>query len=208
MTKPVHELAQVVSLYKELSIQKHAPLKHHLSVLHAIEQCRTIALSGHVDACDSCGHLRISYNSCRNRHCPKCQNTNREKWIEQQQQNLLPVTYFHLVFTLPQQLNSYCLKHPKEMFNLLFRCSKATIEAFAYDEKHLGAQPGMISILHTWGQNLSLHPHVHMIVPGGGFTPNRILEAGKKQRQVSIPCKSCQQGIQGKVRGRIKRDVY
>lgn len=159
-------MAQVIRLYGESFIEKHAPLKYQLSVLHAIEQCRTAAMGGHVDACDSCGHLRISYNSCRNRHCPKCQNTCRERWIAAQQLNLLPSTYFHVVFTLPQELNSYCLHHPKVMYDLLFSCSKQTIESFAGDPKHLGAQPGMISVLHTWGQNLSLHPHVHMIVPG------------------------------------------
>jgi hypothetical protein len=188
--KPVYELAQVVRLYKQSFIQKHAPLKHHLSVLHAIEQCRTAAMGGHVDQCNSCGHLRISYNSCRNRHCPKCQSTCRERWIEAQQLNLLPSTYFHVVFTLPQELNSYCLHHPKAMYNLLFKCSKQTIESFAGDPKHLGAQPGMLSVLHTWGQNLSLHPHVHMIVPGGGITDTGCWKQAKAKGKYLFPVKA------------------
>lgn len=149
---------------------KHNPLKHHRRVLHAIEHCRTACFGGHVDKCASCNHIRISYNSCRNRHCPKCQATNRERWIEQREKDLLPVPYFHVVFTLPHELNSYCLRFPKELYNILFDASKETIETFAADPKHLGAKTGMISLLHTWGQNLSLHPHLHMIIPGGGIS--------------------------------------
>ncbi len=173
MSKPGHELAEIIGQYKTLFIAKHQPLKQHLSVLNALEKCRTAALGGHVDGCDSCGHIRISYNSCsrlRRDHCPKCQGTNKERWILSRQQQLLPVSYFHVVFTLPQELNHWCLHYPKQMYDLLFAASKQTLTAFAGDKKHLGAMPGMISILHTWGQNLSLHPHVHMIVPGGGIT--------------------------------------
>lgn len=133
---------------------------------------------------------RISYNSCRNRHCPKCQNTCRERWIAAQQLNLLPSTYFHVVFTLPQELNSYCLHHPKVMYDLLFSCSKQTIESFAGDPKHLGAQPGMISVLHTWGQNLSLHPHVHMIVPGGGISDTGCWKQAKGKGRYLFPIKA------------------
>jgi hypothetical protein len=188
--KPAFELAQVIRQYKQSFIGKHHPLKHHLWVLQAIEQCRTAALGGHVEGCDHCHHLRISYNSCRNRHCPKCQNTNREKWIEAQTANLLHTTYFHVVFTLPQELNSYCLHYPAQMYNLLFQCSKDTITTFALDEKYLGAQPGMISVLHTWGQNLSLHPHVHMIVPGGGITEAGYWKQTKSKGKYLFPVKA------------------
>jgi Putative transposase/Transposase zinc-binding domain len=190
MSRPAFELAQVIRAYKQSFIQKHNPLKQHLSVLHALEQCRTAALGGHVDTCDNCNHLRISYNSCRNRHCPKCQNTGRERWIEAQQVNLLPTTYFHVVFTLPQELNTYCLSHPKEMYNLLFHCSKETITTFAHDCKHLGAQAGMISVLHTWGQNLSLHPHVHLIIPGGGITADGYWKHTKNRGKYLFPVKA------------------
>jgi len=172
MIKPAHELAEIIRTHKTSFIQKHTPLNLHLRVLHAIEICRTAALGGHLDKCDSCDHLRLSYNSCRNRHCPKCQATNREAWIQNRKSDLLPVTYFHVVFTIPHELNPFCLKHPKELYNILFDASKETVIDLGHDPKHLGAQMGMISVLHTWGQTLSLHPHVHMIVPGGGIGEN------------------------------------
>jgi hypothetical protein len=120
-----------------------------------------------VDRCDQCGHLRISYNSCRNRHCPKCQNTQREAWIENRKRDLLPVPYFHVVFTVPEKLNGMFLHHPVPMYNLLFACAWNTLSQFSYTQ--LQAEAGMIAVLHTWGQNLSLHPHLHCIVPGGGL---------------------------------------
>lgn len=171
MSKPTFELANIIQEYRASFEQKHNPLKYHLRVLNALQYCRTSYFGGHVDKCNSCNHVRISYNSCRNRHCPKCQTTNKERWIEAREQDLLPTTYFHVVFTIPHELNTYCLNYPKELYNILFAASKETIETFANDPKHLGAQMGMISVLHTWGQNLSLHPHVHMIIPGGGITP-------------------------------------
>ena len=131
--------------------------------LRAIKDCRTVALGGHVDGCNSCGHIHISYNSCRNRHCPKCQGHKRVQWIEARETELLPVPYFHAVFTLPDDLNTFALHQPKIIYDALFRAAWETIEAFT--GKHNKA--GMISILHTWGQNLSLHPHIHCIIPGG-----------------------------------------
>src|SRR5436190_8354715 len=190
MVQPVHELAAIIRQYKTSFIAKHQPLKQHLSVLNALEKCRTAALGGHVDECDSCGHVRISYNSCRNRHCPKCQNTNKEKWIMSRQQQLLPVSYFHVVFTLPQELNTWCMHYPKQMYDLLFTASHQTIAAFANDEKHLGAMPGMISVLHTWGQNLSLHPHVHLIIPGGGIAPSGCWKNAKNKGRYLFPVKA------------------
>ena len=190
MSKPVHELAAIIRQYKTSFTAKHQPLKQHLSVLNALEKCRTAALGGHVDGCDSCGHVRISYNSCRNRHCPKCQVTNKERWILARQQQLLPVSYFHVVFTLPQELNTWCLHYPKQMYDLLFVASQQTITAFANDEKHLGAMPGMISVLHTWGQNLSLHPHVHLIIPGGGIAASGCWKKAKSNGRYLFPVKA------------------
>ena len=135
--------------------------------LSALLRCRTSALGGHVDQCDHCGHIRISYNSCRNRHCPKCQNTQREAWIENRKHDLLPVPYFHVVFTVPDKLNCLFLHEPVLMYNLLFQTAWQTIAQFSYT-KH-NAETGMLAILHTWGQNLSLHPHVHCVVLGGGL---------------------------------------
>lgn len=135
--------------------------------MSALQRCRTSSLGGHVDKCDQCGHIRISYNSCRNRHCPKCQNTLREEWIENRKRDLIPVPYFHVVFTVPDKLNSLFIHYPVVLYNLLFKAAWETIAQFGYTK--LRAETGMIAILHTWGQNLSLHPHVHCVVPGGGI---------------------------------------
>jgi hypothetical protein len=190
MSRPVHELAAIIRQYKTAFTAKHQPLLQHLSVLNALEKCRTASLGGHVDGCDNCGHLRISYNSCRNRHCPKCQQVNKERWIMARQQQLLPVSYFHVVFTLPQELNTWCLHYPKQMYDLLFAASQQTINTFAHDEKHLGAMPGMISVLHTWGQNLSLHPHVHLIIPGGGIAASGCWKHTKNKGRYLFPVKA------------------
>ena len=138
-----------------------------MRTLRALQQCRTSSLGGHIDQCDACGYIRISYNSCRNRHCPKCQNTQREAWIENRKQDLLPVPYFHVVFTVPDKLNRLFMEHPADMYNLLFATAWQTIEQFSYTKLH--AETGMIAVLHTWGQTLTLHPHVHCVVPGGGI---------------------------------------
>ncbi len=190
MNRPVHELAEVIRQYKTAFTAKHPPLKQHLSVLNALEKCRTAALGGHVEGCDSCGHLRISYNSCRNRHCPKCQQVNKERWILAREQQLLPASYFHVVFTLPQELHTWCLHYPKQMYDLLFAASHGTVKAFAADEKHLGAMAGMISVLHTWGQNLSLHPHVHLIIPGGGIAASGCWKQAKSKGRYLFPVKA------------------
>jgi hypothetical protein len=187
MSKPTHELATIIKNYKHTFIKKHQPLKFQLRTLHAIEICRTANLGGHVDKCNTCNHTRISYNSCRNRHCPKCQVTNKERWIEARHKDLLPITYFHVVFTMPHELNVYCINQPKELYNILFEASKETIETFASDEKHLGAKTGMISLLHTWGQNLSLHPHVHMIVTGGGLSDTGLWRQAKSKGSFLFP---------------------
>jgi hypothetical protein len=170
--RPAFEMAQIIRDYGDDFVQKFQPLKYHQRILNALKICRSAALGGHVERCnnDKCKHERISYNSCRNRHCPKCQTTNRERWILARKEDLLDCTYFHVVFTIPQEIKSFCLTYPKELYNILFEASKETLFAFGNDKNHLGAQMGAISVLHTWGQTLSLHPHVHMIVPGGGFT--------------------------------------
>jgi len=169
LSKPAYVLAEIIRAHKNSFVEQHKPLKLHLRTLHAIEICRIACLGGHIDECDSCEHGRISYNSCRNRHCPKCQVTNLEDWIESRKNDLWPVKYFHVVFTIPHELNVYCLRYPREMYNILFEASSQTIMDLGKDPKHLGAQMGLISVLHTWGKNLSLHPHMHMIVAGGGI---------------------------------------
>jgi hypothetical protein len=165
--KPRHELAEIIDRFGEEFEHKHSPNGYVKRTLSALKRCRTSSLGGHVDKCDECGHIRISYNSCRNRHCPKCQNTQREAWVENRKQDLLPVPYFHVVFTVPDKLNSLFLQKPADLYNLLFSCTWETIAQFSYTQLH--AETGMVAILHTWGQNLSLHPHIHCVVPGGGI---------------------------------------
>jgi len=166
--KPKYELAEIIHRFGGEFEAKHSPNSYVRRTLSALKRCRTSSLGGHVDKCDECGHIRISYNSCRNRHCPKCQNTQREAWVENRKQDLIPVPYFHVVFTVPDTLNSLFLEHPADLYNLLFSCTWETIAQFSYTQLH--AETGMVAILHTWGQNLSLHPHIHCVVPGGGFS--------------------------------------
>ena len=161
--QPPWEVADVV---RRTDLSRLPLTVHQHKTLRAIMQCRTSALGGHVDACDECGAIRISYNSCRNRHCPKCQGHKREAWIQRREADLLPCTYYHVVFTLPQQLNTLALHQPRLIYDALFNSAWATLNQFGKTE---GLQLGMIAVLHTWGQNLSLHPHLHCIVPGGGI---------------------------------------
>jgi hypothetical protein len=141
--------------------------------MSAIELCRTAALGGHVEQCDACGHQRITYNSCRHRACPKCQSLARAQWLEHRQAELLPgVEYFHVVFTLPEPIAMIAYQNKKALYDMLFRTSAETLRTIAADPKHLGAEIGFITVLHTWGQNLQHHPHVHCVVPGGGIAPD------------------------------------
>ncbi|OSQ57036.1 transposase [Marivita cryptomonadis] len=143
-----------------------------LKVMSAIEACRTEALGGHVAGCTKCGHHHIAYNSCKNRHCPKCQGPAARDWMEARAEDLLPVEYFHVVFTLPAEIARFAYWNQKAVYGLLFRASAQTVMTIAADPKRLGAKVGMTSVLHTWGSALTHHPHIHMIVPGGGLSPD------------------------------------
>ncbi len=145
---------------------------NQLKVMSAIERCRTVALGGHVARCEDCGHEHVAYNSCRNRHCPKCQSGAAKAWLAAREAELLPVGYFHLVFTLPKPIADIAYQNQREVYNLLMRASADTVIKIAADPKHLGAQVGITSVLHTWGSAMTHHPHVHMIVPGGGLSPD------------------------------------
>jgi len=169
MSAPAFEVADVIRLSGKAFVEQYHPLGYHKGVLTALALCRTEALGGHVYQCGDCGHKRIAYHSCRNRHCPKCQQLGKEQWILAREADLLPVGYFHMVFTLPDVLNPLCLKHPAMMYDLLFHAVRDTLFAFASDPKHLAAEIGYVAVLHTWGQTLVLHPHLHIIVPAGGF---------------------------------------
>jgi putative transposase/transposase-like zinc-binding protein len=141
-----------------------------LKVMSAIESCRTAALGGHVARCENCSHTQISYNSCRNRHCPKCQGAAAKEWLAEREAELLPVPYYHVVFTLPAAIADIAYQNKAVIYNLLFKASAGTLTTIAADPKHLGARIGVLSVLHTWGSALTHHPHVHMIVPGGGIS--------------------------------------
>jgi hypothetical protein len=145
------------------------PLRH-LRAMRAIEVCRTAELGGHMDQCDQCGQRRISYNSCRNRHCPKCQSLEKERWLEARKKDLLPTSYYHLVFTLPEGLRPLALRNQKVIYGLLFKAASETLAQLAEDRKYLGGQIGFIALLHTWSQTLIDHPHVHCLVTGGGLS--------------------------------------
>ena len=143
-----------------------------LRVMSAIESCRTAELGGHVERCEDCAHTRIAYNSCRNRHCPKCQWTAAQAWLEAREAELLPVPYFHVVFTLPAKIGAIAYQNKAKVYGLLFKAAAETLTTIATDRKHLGAEIGFITVLHTWGQNLDHPPHIHCIVPGGGISPD------------------------------------
>ena len=173
MPHPTLEVADIFRRYGEAWRARNAA---HLSrgqrrVMTAIEICRTAALGGHVERCDECAHARIAYNSCRNRHCPKCQWRAAQAWLAAREAELLPVPYFHVVFTLPAVLRPIAYQNKAKVYGLLFATVAETLTTIAADPKHLGADIGVISVLHTWGQQLDHHPHIHCIVPGGGLSP-------------------------------------
>ena len=145
---------------------------HHLKVMSAIRNCRTAALGGHLEGCEACGHRRIAYNSCRNRHCPKCQGAAARQWLAAREADLLPVGYFHVVFTVPAEVADIAFHNKAAVYDLLFQAASETMVTIAADPRHLGARIGITAVLHTWGSALTHHPHIHMIVPGGGITPD------------------------------------
>ena len=172
MKRPLLELADIIAAAGHRLID-HSPAWFtwlHFKVLVAIERCRTVAMGGHLDQCSACGHQAISYNSCRNRHCPKCQSQARDRWLAARRSELLPIPYAHVVFTLPHQLAPLALQNKQVMYSILFRCSAQTLLEIAADPKHLGAEIGFFSVLHTWNQKLQHHPHVHCVVAAGGLS--------------------------------------
>jgi len=175
------ELQDIFRLYGDDYLNRHSLTPHIHKVVRAIQNCRTAALGGHTDACDECGFIKVSYNSCRNRHCPKCQALTKERWILDRESELLPVPYFHVVFTLPEELNEIVIHNRVQLFNILFSASSETLKKLALNSKYLGAETGFTSILHTWGSNLTFHPHVHVIIPGGGLTTQKQWRNSRKK---------------------------
>src|SRR6266852_7831637 len=174
MSKHRPEVADVFRTYGDdfLALWEWVLSRPQRKAFDDIRACRTAALGGHMDQCDQCGHCALSYNSCRNRNCPKCQAAARAQWLAEREAELLPVEYFHVVFTLPQQIARLALQNARRIYGILFRVVAETLLTIAADPQHLGAAIGFLAVLHTWGQNLHLHPHIHCVVPGGGISPD------------------------------------
>ena len=204
MSAPALEVADIVREYGNGYRERHRLPRRQLKVLRDIASCRTAALGGHVDRCESCGHERISYNSCRNRHCPKCGSLAKEKWLRARERELLPVPYFHIVFTLPDDLNALVLVNPTVLYTTLFQSAAETLLCLGRDQKHLGAEIGLIAVLHTWGQNLMCHPHVHCIVPGGGLSEDGCRWVGAREN-FFIPVHVLSQVFRGKFLASLKK---
>ena len=169
---------EVADVFRDGAIRflsKYGPMlsREQRGVLRAVMDCRTAALGGHLQKCDDCGHERIQYNSCRNRHCPKCQAMARAEWLEARCTELLPIPYFHVVFTLPKEFGHLALQNKRVVYGILFQAAAETLKEVAANPKHLGAEIGILAVLHTWGQNLMHHPHVHCVATGGGISPDR-----------------------------------
>ncbi|MDR2569516.1 MAG: IS91 family transposase [Oscillospiraceae bacterium] len=190
------EVQDIINLYGNQFRQSHSLSFNQHKAMNAIRKCRTADLGAHIDACDSCGCVDISYNSCRNRHCPKCQTLAKERWIDNQKHNLLNVGYFHAVFTVPDELRPIIYQNQNKLYALLFRTVAETLQELAADKIYLGATLGFTSILHTWGQNLCFHPHIHCIIPAGGLS-----SAGKwvdSRKKFFLPVKVLSRKFRGK----------
>ena len=195
--RSTHKVADVLEM-EQKQLEGLSLTSWHYRCLQAIRRCRTSEMGGHIDRCNRCKKLHLSYNSCRNRHCPTCQGHKREQWIKARELELLNVPYFHLVFTLPSELNTYALKDGKVIYGSLFKAAWQTLQQFGDNPKHLGAKMGMIAVLHTWGQNLSLHPHLHCIVPGGGLTQNTKWKSTKNKGKYLFNVKAMSQVFRAK----------
>ncbi|MBU3217369.1 IS91 family transposase (plasmid) [Clostridium estertheticum] len=201
------EIQDIFNQFGDEYRRNHKLPLHILKTMIAIESCRTAELGGHVDECNECVHIRISYNSCRNRHCPKCQTLAKERWLEKRKEDLLPVVYFHIVFTIPQELNFITLTNQKEMYSILFNSVSETLLELSRDKKYLGAEIGFMSILHTWGQNLMNHPHMRCIVPSGGLTFDGTRWINSK-KDFFIPVKVLSRKFRGKFLFYLKKAYH
>lgn len=206
MSRPAVEVADILHAQGDTFVEHHPWLSvHQRSVLRAIARCRTAALGGHLDRCDACGHQAISYNSCRNRHCPKCQAQARARWLQARERDLLDVPYVHVVFTLPHALLPLAYRNGTRLHTWLFQASAATLREVAADPRHLGAEIGVVSILHTWGQTLVRHPHVHCVVPAGGLSPDHSRWIPPKYAGFFLPVKVLSRVFRGKFVEALRR---
>jgi Putative transposase/Transposase zinc-binding domain len=206
MSRPAVEVADILHAQGDAFVEQHPWLSvQQRSVLRAIARCRTAALGGHVDTCRACGHQAISYNSCRNRHCPKCQAQARERWLHARARDLLDVAYVHVVFTLPHALLPLGYRNSARLYTWLFQASAMTLREVAADPRHLGAEIGVLSILHTWGQTLVRHPHVHCVVPAGGLSLDHTRWIYPKYAGFFLPVKVLSRVFRGKFVAALRR---
>ena len=205
MMRTGFEIASVIKRYGAAFRMQHSPNNFQLTVLNALQQCRTAELGGHKDKCDNCGTEHYSYNSCGNRHCPKCQLARQMLWAEDRMRDSLNVKHFHIVFTVPDELNPVCQADSLFFYESLFSCVKETLCTFGYS--HYGVETGAICVLHTWGQNLSLHPHIHCIVPAVGITPRGQLKEIGNQGKYLYPVRQLSVAFRGKLLERLKRNL-
>lgn len=200
------EIQDILLQYGSEYQKKHSLNRVQLKAFSALSKCRTSALGGHTTVCEDCGHMQISYNSCRNRHCPKCQTLSKEKWIENQKYHLLNIGYFHVVMTVPNTLHGIFLQNQEKCYSILFKAVSETLKELAMDKKYLGAQIGFTSILHTWVKNLMFHPHLHCIVPGGGL--NELGKWVNSRKKFFIPVKVLSRKFRGKFLHYLKQAFY
>jgi predicted RNA-binding Zn-ribbon protein involved in translation (DUF1610 family) len=206
MSRPAVEVADILHAQGHTFVEQHPWLSvQQRAVLRAIARCRTAALGGHLDRCDACGHQAISYNSCRNRHCPKCQAQARARWLAARQRDLLDVPYVHVVFTLPHALLPLAYRNSVRLYTWLFQTTAATLREVAADPRHLGAEIGVLSILHTWGQTLVRHPHVHCVVPAGGLSLDHQRWIRPKHAGFFLPVTVLSRVFRGKFVAQLRR---
>lgn len=198
------EMQEIMKKYGKEYKEKHKLMPYIQKAMKAIEECRTEKLGYHEDVCDECGYKKISYNSCRNRNCPKCQSIAREKWIYKREAELLNVKYFHVVMTIPQELYRIAKQNEVKVYNILFKAAAETLEELAKDKKYLGAEIGFMEVLHTWGQTLVYHPHVHIIIPGGGI--DKMGKWRNSKKKFFIPVKVISRKFRGKFLYYLKKE--
>jgi len=203
--RPKYEVSRIIGRFGAQYVEQCQPNSFTVRTLDALHKCRTASLGGHKDACSSCGKERISYNSCGNRHCPKCQANKQALWVEDRMRDAMEVKYFHVVFTVPEALNQVCLLDSKRFYSSMFECVWNVLQSFGYS--HYGVESGAICVLHTWGQNLSLHPHIHCIVPAAGLTLNGNLKQITKQGKYLYPVRMLSTVFRGKLLEKIKRQL-
>jgi len=207
MNRPPVEVADILRAQGQRFLDRYRSSFdfQQLKAFRAIQNCRTAALGGHLDACPQCGYRAISFNSCRNRSCPKCQAQARERWLAARESELLSTHYFHVVFTVPHELNLLALDNARLFYHLLFTASAATLREVAADPEHLGAEVGILSILHTWGQNLLAHPHIHCVIPAGGISPDHTRWVHPRSARFFLPVKVLSRVFRGKFVAGLKR---